>query len=187
MAEYTIQVIKGDSAGVSKTFSGGDIVIGRDPNSDLPINDPKVSRAHARLTYNGRDVVLHDLQSSNGTMVNGRRVDNAVLSNGDTIAVGDSELTFREAAGSSDFGGDAGAGVGAGAGTPPPPPPPPSGGMPSWAFGAIGAVVLSIIIGARVLLLGRRLGADRAGVAVLGRDGHWNWRSVRGRRIYLRS
>ena len=140
MADYTIQVVSGASAGVEVTLrAGGTVLIGRDPSSDLPVNDPKVSRTHARLTNDGREVSLRDLQSSNGTMVNGRPITNATLRQGDTIRVGDSELSLREA-------GAPAAGQ-AGDAPPPIPPQPSSSSNQGLIFGVIGAIVLIAVIG----------------------------------------
>ena len=138
MAEYTIQVVTGPSAGVETTFSGGTVTIGRSPSSDLPINDPKVSRTHARLTDSGREVTLTDLQSSNGTVVNGRSVTSIVLSPGDTIVVGDSEIAFRETDRGAGYGPPADRGAASDS----------SSSMPPWMLGVIGAVALVVIIGA---------------------------------------
>ena len=96
MAAYIIRVVSGGSSGASMPFSSGTAIIGRDPSSDLVIDDPQVSRFHARLTESDGYVVLHDLQSSNGTMVNGARVTRTVLIHGDTIAIGDTEISFTQ-------------------------------------------------------------------------------------------
>src|SRR3972149_3698419 len=48
--------------------------IGREAGNDIIINDPQVSRHHARLTLQGNAYILEDLGSTNGSFVNGRRV-----------------------------------------------------------------------------------------------------------------
>lgn len=53
----------------------GDHVIGRDASADVPIADPSISRRHARITLAGREAVVEDLGSKNGTRVDGRRLD----------------------------------------------------------------------------------------------------------------
>jgi len=64
--------------------------VGREAGNDIIINDPQVSRHHARLTLQGGAYVLEDLGSTNGTFVNGRRVTGLVsLSPGDMIGLGD--------------------------------------------------------------------------------------------------
>jgi len=64
--------------------------IGREAGNDIIVNDPQVSRHHARLTMQGSAYVLEDLGSTNGSFVNGRRVTGPVaLSAGDMIGLGD--------------------------------------------------------------------------------------------------
>lgn len=64
--------------------------LGREAGNDILINDPQVSRHHARLTLQGSAYILEDLGSTNGTFVNGRRVTGPVtLSAGDMVGLGD--------------------------------------------------------------------------------------------------
>ncbi len=64
--------------------------VGREAGNDILINDPQVSRHHARLTLQGSAYILEDLGSTNGTFVNGRRVAGPVtLSAGDMVGLGD--------------------------------------------------------------------------------------------------
>jgi pSer/pThr/pTyr-binding forkhead associated (FHA) protein len=69
--------------------------MGRGPENDLVIDDPMVSRIHARIEFDGKGWILRDLGSSNGTRVNGSPVGSVVLSAGDVIKVGESSLEFR--------------------------------------------------------------------------------------------
>lgn len=61
--------------------------IGRLRESDIRIDDPGVAERHARIELHGDRVVLRDLDSAEGTMVNGERVRDAVLSSGDQIVI----------------------------------------------------------------------------------------------------
>ncbi len=71
----------------------GPVVIGRSPSSDIQINEPYVSATHARLTLQGPALVLEDLHSTNGTLVNGRAITEPVtLRDGDDVQVGDAVL-----------------------------------------------------------------------------------------------
>lgn len=71
---------------------GGRYVIGRG-TGDIPLGDPKVSHRHAELRILGPGAYLVvDLASTNGTFLNGRRVDNQRFEHGDEIRVGDSFL-----------------------------------------------------------------------------------------------
>ena len=72
-------------------------VIGRDESSaDLVLNDTNVSRRHAELKHLGGVWVIADLGSTNGTRVNGLRVSEEELADGDTVTLGLVNLLFRE-------------------------------------------------------------------------------------------
>jgi uncharacterized RDD family membrane protein YckC len=72
------------------------ISIGRDPSNDLVLSDSMVSRRHAILEHRDNQYILRDNNSSNGTMVNGDRVDNEKpLRDGDLVAIGSSRLLFQ--------------------------------------------------------------------------------------------
>lgn len=73
------------------------ILIGRDPQNDLVLDDRRVSRKHAEIRLRLGRYTLYDLQSTNGTYVNGRRVAEKVLEDGDKISVGGLELMFHAA------------------------------------------------------------------------------------------
>ena len=70
----------------------GPMRIGRAEESELPIKDPRVSRLHARVHARDGHLVLTDLGSTNGTRVNGQRIREVVLGDGDVIAIGETEL-----------------------------------------------------------------------------------------------
>jgi FHA domain containing protein len=68
----------------------GPVVIGRSPSSDIVIDEPYVSATHARFTIQGPALVLEDLGSTNGTMVNGHLIEQPVtLRDTDEVQVGD--------------------------------------------------------------------------------------------------
>ena len=68
----------------------GPVVIGRSPSSDIVIDEPFVSSTHARFTLQGPALVLEDLNSTNGTMVNGHLIGQPVtLRDGDEVQIGD--------------------------------------------------------------------------------------------------
>ena len=79
-----------------KTFrilAGGVRTIGRATGADFIVDAPLVSRVHCRLTsLPGGALEVRDLDSTNGTFVNGERVENAVLASGDKLRVGRVEL-----------------------------------------------------------------------------------------------
>src|SRR2546423_15714018 len=67
----------------------GETIIGRSATSDISIDDPSVSRRQARLAVTGNRCKLVDLDSSNGTFVNGHPITEAELNDGDTVLFGD--------------------------------------------------------------------------------------------------
>ncbi len=69
-------------------------VIGRSSASDFVVDDPNVSRRHVEIRPDGDTWTLRDLGSTNGTELNGRRVERARLEDGDEITVGTTRITF---------------------------------------------------------------------------------------------
>jgi FHA domain-containing protein len=63
--------------------------VGRDPSSDLVLNDPKCSRQHAVIEVAGGDIVIRDNGSANGILVNGAKAERARLREGDIVKLGD--------------------------------------------------------------------------------------------------
>jgi hypothetical protein len=81
--------------GRSYPLSIGSTVIGRGDQANLRLPDVGISRRHARLDYDGAQVVLTDLGSTNGSMVNGQRISAVALNPGDMVQIGTTTLTFR--------------------------------------------------------------------------------------------
>ena len=71
------------------------ITVGRDPKNDIVLDDRRVSRRHAEIRLRLGRYTLYDLQSTNGTFVNGRRIAEIVLSDEDRITIGGAELTVK--------------------------------------------------------------------------------------------
>ena len=71
------------------------IVIGRSSDCDVQLDDANVSRRHAEVRHIGDGYSLVDLGSTNGTEVNGQRIQETALMNGDVIAVGTTRITFE--------------------------------------------------------------------------------------------
>jgi pSer/pThr/pTyr-binding forkhead associated (FHA) protein len=71
------------------------LTLGRDPESDIFLNDMTVSRAHARLEMAGARVTVSDSGSLNGTYVNGVCVDEAPLHDGDVLQIGTFQMVFH--------------------------------------------------------------------------------------------
>ena len=70
------------------------ITIGRRPSNDIHIDNLAVSGEHAAIVSIGRDSFLEDLDSSNGTLVNGKPIKKHVLQNGDVIEIGKYQLKY---------------------------------------------------------------------------------------------
>lgn len=91
-----LDVVDGDFTGESYTIDKERITMGRGPNNDIQLaTDTSVSRHHAQIAQEGEKYVLVDLESSNGTSVNGIRVSRAVLKPNDEIMIGQSKLIIR--------------------------------------------------------------------------------------------
>jgi pSer/pThr/pTyr-binding forkhead associated (FHA) protein len=91
--------------------------VGRDPKSDFPLNHTSVSSHHCELVLSADGVLLRDCQSTNGTFVNDRPVNEAWLETGQAVRFGDVELLVESTA--------AEVGIPAAARELPTPPPPP--------------------------------------------------------------
>lgn len=92
----SISVSAGPNRGLTFTITVGGATIGRDPGSEISLDDPAVSGRHARIVVSDGRAQVVDLGSSNGTAVQGRPVDRAFLFDGDRIEVGDTVLVYQE-------------------------------------------------------------------------------------------
>src|SRR3954452_24211090 len=93
LADSSLVIHEGDGAG-SEHPVGGELILGREQGSaDLVIDDPGVSRRHARILPGAVGVGVEDLASSNGTYVNGERISGPVeLGAGDEVQIGTTVL-----------------------------------------------------------------------------------------------
>ena len=71
-----------------------EVVIGRDPKSQIMLSDSGVSRRHARIYQTDTDFVIEDLGSSNGTYVDGVPIVSCVLHGGDSVQIGHTLFLF---------------------------------------------------------------------------------------------
>ena len=86
-----------DPTGREHLLSGETITIGRAVECDIVITSKRVSRQHARVRREGGEVVLQDLDSTNGTFLNSERVmEPMALHDGDRISVGDVTFVFHD-------------------------------------------------------------------------------------------
>jgi pSer/pThr/pTyr-binding forkhead associated (FHA) protein len=88
----TLREIRRDGTRREVTVDGRPLSIGRAGDNDLVVSDSRVSRHHARIQARRGALVLHDLGSTNGSRVNGTRVQEVVLGEGDRIEIGDTVL-----------------------------------------------------------------------------------------------
>jgi pSer/pThr/pTyr-binding forkhead associated (FHA) protein len=87
----------GSAAPEEQGLAGETMVLGREAINDIVLQDPEVSRRHARITFQGDRYYIEDLGSTNGTFVNGQRISVPTwLNNGDLIEMGESlSITFQ--------------------------------------------------------------------------------------------
>ena len=86
--EAYVVVLAGDRLGETLRLEPGQTAIGRGIQSGVRINDDGISRVHAYVDSDGRQYVLRDAGSTNGTFANGNRVDSYTLCDGDKIQIG---------------------------------------------------------------------------------------------------
>jgi pSer/pThr/pTyr-binding forkhead associated (FHA) protein len=84
--------------GRTHALDGVKVVLGRSKDSDVQVEDANVSRRHAELRREGPAWWLVDLGSTNGTELNGKRVQRSKLRDGDTITLGATDLVFGKRA-----------------------------------------------------------------------------------------
>jgi diguanylate cyclase (GGDEF)-like protein len=93
-ARACLVVIYGPELGKRAPLGAGGFEIGRSSKSDLPIDQESISRHHARITFDGRQHIIEDLGSTNGTFVNEQQQKKSPLKDGDTVKVGRSILKY---------------------------------------------------------------------------------------------
>ncbi|HEX3101427.1 MAG TPA: GGDEF domain-containing protein, partial [Pyrinomonadaceae bacterium] len=92
--------LSGELIAVPIPLDREEVIMGRALEADVRVNDTQVSRQHAKITAvaneekNTSEYILTDLDSRNGTFLNGRRVRRETLENGDKISIGETILRF---------------------------------------------------------------------------------------------
>lgn len=94
MALITIQVIEGLERGKVYDAIPTPVTIGREDENRIRLNDERVSRFHAKIQEDGGRIILTDLESTNGTRVNGQPIQMRVLQIGDQLSIGRCLLIF---------------------------------------------------------------------------------------------
>ncbi len=87
-------VISGPIKDSSFLLSANEVSIGRDSSNGVVISDPSLSRRHCSIKREGDHFTIHDLNSRNGTLVNGLAARESPLQHGDQISAGDSVFIF---------------------------------------------------------------------------------------------
>ncbi|MBX3056306.1 MAG: FHA domain-containing protein [Anaerolineae bacterium] len=102
--QFQLVIRKGPQVGQVFHLDAHSLIIGRDPMSDITINDPEISRQHARLTLTEEGFQIEDLGSTNGTFVNGQRLGSEPfdLQPGQAINMGSGVRLVYEIAGTSE-------------------------------------------------------------------------------------
>ena len=94
MALVTLRVLEGADRGRTYDQLPTPVTIGREEGNSVQLNDERISRYHLKIQEDGDKLVLTDLESTNGTKVNGEDIQLRILRFGDMISVGRSRLLY---------------------------------------------------------------------------------------------
>ena len=94
MKPVTLRIVEGADRGRVFRDLGTPVTIGREEGNSIQLNDERVSRFHIRIQNDQSQLVLTDLESTNGTKVNGEETRLRILRAGDVISIGRSTLIF---------------------------------------------------------------------------------------------
>ena len=94
MVKITLRVLNGADQGRIYDELDPPITIGREEGNSIQLNDERISRFHVKLQEDGEKIILTDLESTNGTKVNGDEIRLRILRFGDLIGLGRSLLLF---------------------------------------------------------------------------------------------
>jgi pSer/pThr/pTyr-binding forkhead associated (FHA) protein len=95
VSTLNLEVVEGPNAGLQVAVDRP-LVVGREETADVHLNDPRVSRRHARIAPADGEATIEDLGSANGTFVNHAQVHGSVrLGPGDQLLLGTSVMTLR--------------------------------------------------------------------------------------------
>ncbi len=88
--------LSGDQVGRQIMLADDHVVIGRSPDATIMLRDALISRLHITIEYNkqSRSYIARDLQSTNGTFINGKRITESMLHDSDKIVIGNTILRF---------------------------------------------------------------------------------------------
>src|SRR5258706_2075972 len=91
--EVILHFLEGENEGVEiKLTAPRELYIGRSEESDIFLGEKKISRKHSMIIVEDEEIRISDLESTNGTYVNSKKITEATLKNGDQIKVGSSVI-----------------------------------------------------------------------------------------------
>jgi pSer/pThr/pTyr-binding forkhead associated (FHA) protein len=90
-----LEILESDGSVRTHQLENEETLIGRGPTCDVRLIDKGTSREHATIMWEDDVHMLEDLQSTNGTKINGKRIRSGRLEDGDELLVGRTTLTFR--------------------------------------------------------------------------------------------
>lgn len=94
MAEITLRVLDGADRGKSYANLRTPVTIGREEGNTIQLNDERVSRFHVKIQEDQDKIVITDLESTNGTKVNGEEIQLRILRHGDVLGIGRTTLVY---------------------------------------------------------------------------------------------
>ncbi len=95
-AEMALQVRFADGHQLRIKLDKPEFTIGRAPENDLQVFDEELSRRHMKISLRNNTYYVEDLDSANGTYVNGRITDNCIVRHADQVTIGDTQLKLVE-------------------------------------------------------------------------------------------
>ncbi len=95
---FSLRVVKGPDLRLERRFATDRVLIGSSAGAQFPLTDPTVSAVHCEILADGEGVRVRDLGAKNGTLLGGRRVQQAWLDPKDDLALGGTVVRFRQLA-----------------------------------------------------------------------------------------
>jgi pSer/pThr/pTyr-binding forkhead associated (FHA) protein len=92
--QASLVIVKGFAEGMEYPLTKAYTVMGRDKAANVFLKDPHVSSEHAAIVYQDGSYILKDLDSTNGTLMNGTIIKQSYLKHGDLFRIGDTTLQF---------------------------------------------------------------------------------------------
>jgi len=91
---YKLAIVHKGKVEKNIRLTAGTMIIGRKPECNIQLDEKMVSGQHAQITVKPDEILLKDLDSTNGTIVNGQEVREKILKTGDQVSIGNYKLIF---------------------------------------------------------------------------------------------